>query len=274
VRSAEHHGIGLVLTMFRERATVPDLVGEPVNAWGDPNSRTHAHMRRYVHDLVTRYVGSPAVWGWEFGDAYSSYASLPNAEEHRPPVHPELGTPEVRTAEDDLTVEAVRTAYVAFAREVRRYDALRFISSGNSSVWKYAWHNWVEGTWTTDTPAQTAMMLRGDNPNPMDVMSIHSYGSNIVVGEPDAAGIHVAVDLAHDTGKPLFLGAFGVPDGPAVKQELAGVLRTVEDAGVDLAALWVYDYRGESEWNVTATNARSWQLDVIAAANARVQQGG
>lgn len=274
VQSAERHGIGLVLTFFWHRATVPDLVGESVSAWGDPTSRTHAHMRRFVGDVVGRYVGSPAVWGWEFGDEYSYFASLPNAEEHRPPVVPELGTPEVRTVEDDLTVEAVRTAYVAFAREVRRYDAMRFISSGNSSVRNNAWHNWVEGTWTTDTPEQTAEMMRGDNPNPMDVVSIHSYGSNIAAGMPDAGGVHTAVDISHSTRKPLFLGAFGVPDGSGTTADLAAVLQTVEQSGVDLAALWVYDRADQPEWSVTATNERSWQLDAIAAANARLQQGG
>lgn len=33
------------------------------------------------------------------------------------------------------------------------------------------------------------------------------------------------------------------------------------------AALWVYDYPRQEEWNVTATNARAWQLDAVAQAD-------
>jgi hypothetical protein len=264
VRSAEQHGIGLVLTLFWHPSTVPDLMEEPVNAWGDLTSRTHTEMQRYVHDVVTRYVGSPAVWGWEFGNEYSLWASLPNAEEHRPPVWPVLGTPPERTAEDELTVDAVRTAYAAFAREVRRYDPARFISSGNSIPRESAWHNWVEGTWTTDTTSQTAEMLLGDNPDPLDVVSVHAY-------DGDVDRVPDAVRVAHDIGKPLFLGEFGVLDGPYAREELAAVLQTIEEAGVDLAALWVYDHANQPDWSVTATNARCWQLLAVAAAHARLQ---
>ena len=93
VRSAERHHIGLIPSLFWNEPTVPDLVGEPVKAWGDPASKTRKYMRDYVRDVVGRYRRSPAIWGWEFGNEFSLSADLPNAAEHLPSIVPALGTP-------------------------------------------------------------------------------------------------------------------------------------------------------------------------------------
>ena len=120
VRAAERHHIGLIPSLFWNVATVPDLVGEPVSAWGDPRSKTQAYMRAYVKDLVTRCRRSPALWGWEFGNEFNLGADLPNAAEHRPPIVPGLGTPARRSEKDEWSYETIRTAFAAFARTVRR----------------------------------------------------------------------------------------------------------------------------------------------------------
>ena len=146
-----------MLSLFWNVATVPDLMGEPVRAWGDPTSRTRAHMRRYVRDVVERYRGSSSVWGWELGNEWSLAVRRPGEPEHRPDVAPDLGTPAERTAADDLTVDDVRSAFAAFRREVRRHDRTRIISSGNSIPRDNVWHDGIEG----------------------DVVSIHTYGADI-----------------------------------------------------------------------------------------------
>ena len=46
----------------------------------------------------------------------------------------------------------------------------------------------------------------------------------------------------------------------------------IEDAQVPLAALWVFDYKGQPQWSVRADNARSYQLKAIAEANRRIQR--
>ena len=86
VKSAGQNGIGLIPSLFWHMSTVPDLVGEPCNRWGETNSRTMAFMRDYTREVVTRYARSSAIWGWEFGNEYNLPADLPNAPEHRPPV--------------------------------------------------------------------------------------------------------------------------------------------------------------------------------------------
>jgi len=282
VRAAEEHGVGLIPSLFWYSATVPDLVGEPREAWGNPQSKTHVFMRRYVREVVTRYKGSPAIWGWEFGNEYNLDADLPNAAEHRPKIVPALGTPTTRSARDDLTHDLLAAAFKAFAAEVRTHDPRRIISTGNSLPRPSAWHQWKEKSWTQDTPEQFAERLRLDNPDPVDVVSVHVYG-HAVAGKrfgrelrPDEL-LATTMGVARQAGKPLFVGEFGAwagegRGGKPEREQFAELLGSIERAGVPLAALWVYDFGGQGEsWNVTATNARAYQLQAIAEANRRLR---
>ena len=265
VRSAEKHGIGLIPSLFWNISTVPDLVGEPVSAWGNLQSKTHAYMRDYVRDIVTRYADSPGIWGWEFGNEFNLGANLPNAAEHRPPVWPDLGTATSRSEEDEWTYEIIRTAFAAFADEVRKYDPHRVVSTGDSLPRESGWHNWAAGTWTVDSPDQFALLLGADNPDPVDIISIHAYGG-------DAQRLRDARFVAAALRKPLFVGEFGAP-GPQADSEAAftELLATIEKAEVPLAAVWVYDFGNQDDFCVTAGNDRAYQLEAISAANERIR---
>lgn len=61
VRAAERHRIGLIPSLFWHGPTIPDLVGEPVSAWGDARSRTVEFMRQYTREVVQRFRTSPAL---------------------------------------------------------------------------------------------------------------------------------------------------------------------------------------------------------------------
>jgi len=283
VRAAEQNGIGLIPSLFWHSATVPDIVGEPRGEWGNPQSKTHAFMRQYVREVVTRYRSSPAIWGWEFGNEYSLDADLPNAAEHRPKIVPDRGTPEARSERDDLTHDALAVALAAFAQEVRKHDRRRIISSGNSLPRPSAWHQWKEKTWAQDSEEQFAERLRLDNPDPVNTLSVHVYepkekrfGRETPVEEL----LRLSVDIAVRAKKPLFIGEFGAPTvGPeaekGAKERLAALIAAIEKTGVPLAALWVYDFAGQAkDWSVTSRNARSWQLAAIAEANQRLRPRG
>jgi hypothetical protein len=258
--------VGLIPSLFWHVSTVPDLVGEPVNRWGDPRSKTHEYLRRYVRDVVTRYGTSPAIWGWEFGNEYNLAADLPNAASHRPPIVPGLGTPATRSPEDELSFDNVRTALEAFAREVRKCDPQRMIVTGNSIPRGSAWHNWKEKSWTADTPEEFATMLRADNPDAIGTLCVHIYGDAV-------KQIPAAMELSRRWKRPLFVGEFGVcGEGEKSEPEFRALLSAIEKAEVPLAALWVYDFPGQNDtWNVTATNGRAYQLQAIAEANARIR---
>jgi hypothetical protein len=269
VASAEKHGIGLIPSLFWYYACVPDLVGEPMDQWGNPKSKVHEWMREYVREVVTRYRHSPAIWAWEMGNEFGLQASLPNAASHRAPIWPDLETASIRSERDDLTFDMLRVAYTEFGKAVREHDQKRLIFTGDSLPRPAAWRMEKEGSWTPDNERQFRQMLRSLNPDPIDAISIHAYGE-------DAERIAWSVQAAKSIKKPLFIGEFGVPGtGPEVEKEFRRMLRIIEESSVPLAALWVFDLPSQNaDYNITADNARSYQLREVAAANARVQKGG
>ena len=251
-------------------STVPDLVREPVNRWGDTNSRTHEFMVNYTRELVTRYLDSPAIWGWEFGNEYNLPADLPNASDHRPPVVPSLGTPAARSKDDDLTQEMVRTALRAFAQEVRRLDDHRIIISGNAFPRVSAWHQAAEKSWGHDTPEQFAQVLGADNPSPINTLCVRAYDLATDLGR-----LPQAMAIATSLQKPLFVGEFGVPGvtTETSRNNFTTILQSLETNQVPLAALWVFDFQGQADdWNVSLTNGRAWQLLEIQRANERIRK--
>lgn len=285
VKAAEEAGLGLIPSLFWWSACIPDLVGEPRNAWGNPDSKTQAFMRRYVEDVVTRYVDSPAVWAWEFGNEYSLQADLPNAEEHRPWIQPRLGTRASRSKDDDLTHDDIVTAVRDFAKTVGKYDAKRPITTGHSLPRPSAHHQRVELSWKHDTPEQFAANLLEVTPDPLDMVSVHVYPfekkgrfgrKNISYGEV----LELCVKTARGAGKALFVGEFGAPDteedgGPEkARAECEEILAAILDSGAPLAALWNYDLPSQEKFiNITPTNHRSYLLDELERANGALAAG-
>jgi len=284
VASAEDQGIGLVPSLFWSNFAVPDLVGEPVSAWGDPNSDTIAFMLEYTETIVSRYVNSPAIWAWEFGNERSLDVDLPNADQFRPPVNVSLGTPASRDASDELTSAMVIVAFDEFAAKVRELDAARPITTGNSLPRNFAediraGNEWQELDSELDFQQNVALM----NPDPMDMASVHVYpyetgeerfspGNLPTIGDL----VEASMEAARLQDKALFLGEFGANDGPEGAESAAAFhddfFQAIVDHKVDLSAVWVYDRIVSQDsntlgWNITPNNSRSYVLDLIQAAN-------
>jgi hypothetical protein len=268
VRSAEKHGIGLIPSLFWNTCTIPDLAGEPLDQWGNPDSKTMQLMRTYVKDIVTRYRNSPAIWGWEFGNEYNLSADLPNASEVRPPVKKELGNPSTRSARDDMTHDMTRVAFAEFATEVRKYDPYRIIESGNSEPRPSAWHQRKEHSWTLDTSDQWSQMIIEDAPDPLNMVSIHAYVKD------DFDRLPIVVAAAKRIHNPVFIGEFGVkgPASAASQKEFSDMVSTIEKSKVQLAALWVFDHGKDDAYTVTGANDRAYQLKAISEANSRIRE--
>ncbi len=64
VKTAEKNNMGLIPSFFWYYACVPDIVGEPMDQLGNPNSKTIAFIKQYTKEVVERYKDSPAIWGW------------------------------------------------------------------------------------------------------------------------------------------------------------------------------------------------------------------
>jgi len=259
VRSAEKYNIGLVPSLFWNFSCVPDLVGEPMDQWGNPGSKTLNWMREYVRAVVTRYRNSRAIWAWEFGNEFNLAASLPNAKEHRPWIHTTLGTPSSRSNRDDLTFSMVRIATGEFAKAVRIYDSRRLIVSGDSSPRLSAWHNEHENGWVKDTKEQFQDIIEKGNPDPITGISMHVY-------EDDDQRLEWAVEVSKRMNKPLFVGEFGAEGtSPEQSAKFHRLLKAIIDYQIPLAAVWVFDLSSQPDYTILPGTPRSYQLEEIGA---------
>ncbi|MEI7728729.1 MAG: cellulase family glycosylhydrolase [Verrucomicrobiota bacterium] len=285
VRAAERHNIGLIPSLFWFHACVPDLVGEPIDQWGNPNSKTHAFMRQYTHEVVSRYRTSPAIWAWEMGNEFNSDTDLPNALEYlpahnRPAVSPRDGTPASRTARDYPTHTDLGVAFREFGKAVRQDDPHRLIESGSDFPRTNAWHFYKEHKFGIgDNPEQREFMLGLCAPDPMDLISVHCY--NDLLGKSGQRRnamerLDAIVADSRKLGKPLFVGEFQfpsdfAPDSPEARTHFTAFLAKLDRLQVPLAAVWVFDLSAqESSRNVTATNRRAWQLKLLRDHNEKL----
>ncbi len=284
VKAADEKGIGLVPSLFWYMACIPDLVDESCGQWGNPDSKTIAFMRTYTAEVVQRYKDSPAIWAWELGNEYSLAADLPNAADHRPPVHPTLGTRTARSAADDMTHDMIAAACREFAKEVRMYDKLRPITTGHSLPRASAHHQRIEKSWTADTKEEFQANLIDVTPDPMDLVSVHVYPFD----EKSRFGrektsyeevLSLCMQSAAKAGKALFVGEFGASDnekdaGPEdARRNNAEMIAAIEKTRVPLAALWVFDLADQDSFiNVTPANQRAYLLDELAKANQRIRE--
>ncbi len=85
-----------------------------------------------------------------------------------------------------------------------------------------------------------------------------------LVGEP--------MELARKLNKPIFIGEFGAPgETPEAATTCRRLMEAIIDHDIPLAALWVFDYPRQQDFNVTVDNARAWQLELITEANRRLR---
>jgi len=284
VRSAERHGIGLIPSLFWWSGAVSDIVDEPRSALGESDSETAAFIRRYTRELVMRYRDSPAIWAWEFGNEYNLEMDLPNAAEHRPHVIAQKGTRTTRSEADDLTSDMILTATRIFADAVRAVDSRRPVITGHSLPRPSASHQRSEGSWTRDTPSEFQQELLRTHPAPFDVISVHMYPTELPnrFDADDTTYEHVleqVVDAARRSRNAVFVGEFGAPRGTDqgdmewTRAENLKLLRAIEESGVAIAAIWVFDFDAqEPTWNISPDNDRAYLLDALSEANARLSK--
>jgi hypothetical protein len=273
VRTAEKAGIGLIPSLFWT-LTLCETVNEPRDQWGNPQSKTLALMRQYVSDVAGRYKDSPALWAWEFGNEMNLSADLPNAAQFRP---------KNGTERDDVTSAHLVTMLSEFAKAVRAIDQTRPIISGNSHARASSWNNTASRSWKSDTQAQAREIILRDNPAPLDTLGVHIYGSDAPSGKELGAWVTGRLHyltwlrgLADEAKRPVFVGEFGVSareDGVSVRCVFEAQLQELEQAGIDLAAFWVFDLPSQKkDWDVTFDNDRAFMIGLTAEANRRWAQ--
>ena len=280
VADAEELDLGLIPSFFWFYSTVPDLVGEPLDQWGNPQSKTHAFMRQYTAEVVSRYRDSPAIWGWEFGNEYLHEADLPQPEMGRGWTNPEFGTPAVRTARDKMYRKNVWVAYQAFADAIRAIDPSRPIFSGDVMPRPASFHNWTESTWENDSLEEWRLIFLKDN-EAMSGLSTHLYyyskeeesQDSGLMGFGPEEQVPFMMEISRESGKPLFVGEFGpAPKDKTLEEERRQfelLLDLMVKNEVPLSALWNFDFEhiDQGHFNITENNHRAYMLDALREAN-------
>lgn len=285
VAEAEKQDIGLIPSLFWYVACVPDIVGEPMDQVGNPDSKTIDFIRTYTQEIVTRYRNSPAIWAWEFGNEHMLQADIipdvNNPDFGRAQIVQKFGTPTQRSDRDRFKRTAIQTSYRIFADEVRKLDPRRMICSGDATPPENSYHRHFLKNWGTDTQQQWTQMLINDNSGGIDSISIHIYPLHDKSYFPEKSSLKELIVLCNDTakkeGKPLFIGEFGASKELGAKKEKAyffEFLNIIEQQHIPLSAVWVYDFQNQDkDWNITADNDRAYMLEAIKEANTRISAG-
>ncbi len=286
VADAEEVGLGLIPSLFWFYSTVPDLVGEPLDQLGNPESKTHAFIRQYTTEVVSRYKDSPAIWGWEFGNEYLHEADLPQPEMGRGWTNPEFGTPAVRTAHDKMYRKNVWVAYQTFADTIRAIDPSRPIFSGDVMPRPASFHNWTEATWDIDSPDEWRLIFLKDN-EAMSGLSTHLYyyskqeesQDSGLMGFGPEEQVPFMMEISRESGKPLFVGEFGpAPKDKTLEEERRQfelLLDLMVKNEVPLSALWNFDFEhvDQKHFNITENNHRAYMLGALQEANREIKGG-
>ncbi|RKX42170.1 MAG: hypothetical protein DRP64_10240, partial [Verrucomicrobia bacterium] len=278
VAEAEKQELGLIPSLFWFIGLVPDMVGEHMDAYADPDSKTHRHMKTYIREVVGRYKDSPAIWAWELGNEWMLNADIPNEKDGRVMLAPEEGSPETRDpVKDWVESNNLRVAYQMFADEVRRIDPTRMISYGDALTRKCSYNLLYNDSFDADTREQWMKMFKRDNVG-ADCESVHIYPFQDKTYFPDKAPIEETIRLCNSSGKPLFIGEFGAPVKLGAKEArffYDRLIKVIIDDRVPLSALWVFDFdKQEGKWNVTHDNDRAYMLDAIIEVNKQFKELG
>lgn len=311
VAAAEAAGIGLIPSLFWRHATIPDLMAytsagkrDTISEWGQKGSNTRAFIRDYTAIFVDRYSRSPAIWGWEMGNEFESFADLyPRATF----IRRADGGPSAYTAKPDpssangatdvISLADLAVASAEWCSVVAEHDPHGRIKSGGNSVsLPTRFNQFSKLSAGLDTYAQWMTGAPGgvpwpeyENPRCYDVLSAHSYqearrpfwywnDQTYAKATPESL-IGVLKGIAERFGRPLFLGEWGAirgqptitSDGAAEAAQFTTTLAAIVRARVPLSALWNYGFEangsGLDAWNVDVGTARQYQLEALAGAN-------
>src|SRR5215471_11765526 len=251
VQAAEESNVGLIADLFWSSSAVPDLVGEPRDQWGNSQSRTRQFMRTYIREVVSRYVNSPAIWGWEFSNECNLSLDNPDAWRDLHPTNPRLGMTRSRGPDDALTTEIFTSALSDFARTVREIDAHRILLTGNNIPRFSAYHLLTERRNGADNAEQFATMLLRQNPGPFNPICIHTSPISPMphfAKRPVSYNelIQTCAGAARSASKSLYIEEF-VTCPPktecsiAIRREnVSQVLAAIQANNVSLASVWTY----------------------------------
>jgi rhamnogalacturonan endolyase len=287
VATAEAANVGLIPSLFWRTSTIPELMGEYRDAWGDPSSLTRQFMTNYVHEVVGRYMDSPAIWGWEFANEMNLGCDLPNWDDPSFwDVIPHLGVvgpaTDYTSESNRMTYAIAESAFNAFSAEVRKLDTHRFITTGNSNPRVRSWNNRMNDSWTIDSYAEAKEAFGWMQPASMDMASVHIYPNGAELEYAEASGTANVLlryrEFCDDQNQALFVGecsSFWGQEGDLDLQRASedALMDDLIASGADLIAPWVFDYTYDrtTVGLIREDNDYTWVLDKVREYDAKMR---
>ena len=250
----DHH-LKLVPSIFFNGDMWADLCNEPKQSILDPNSKTFKAMHKYAQEIVSRYKDDPNVLQWEIGNEYFLASDLPIASASTPEeAISSLGLKPKRGPEDGMTFEMLRKFYIEMTTFIKSIDPNHMVTSGDAGPRTESWElkvSYPNTRWRKDTLREYLSNLLGSQPDPLDTISIHYYGSltqfdpaYCIAGLTWLEQLRAMVRAIHAANTPVFIGEFGntkptLTEDKESKHPLAA-LDLVEQEGVSLTCIWAW----------------------------------
>ncbi|MBC7288005.1 MAG: cellulase family glycosylhydrolase, partial [Armatimonadetes bacterium] len=288
----DHYGLKVVATLAWHIGAWADLAHESLeDLYTDPASASRALLNRWVTDVVSRYKDRETILFWELTNEANLGADLR-------PQHPEDGVlgpklerpaphivrgPVVRDGRNNYSSDELAALVRELARLIKRIDKNHLVSTGFSAPRPAAWHLWLGSLrrwdrmdWTRDSPEEQAYYLWMTHPDPIDLVSLHTYEADF------ETVLHLKL-AAEKIGKPVYLGEAGVSaapfegavyDHPGARQALQLMVNAWLDMKLPLILLWTWDEYG-SPVHEPVLRPDKWPevLPLLAELNRRASAG-
>jgi len=214
VHAAEKNNLGLIMSLFWNHGSYNNFFNEESSAYSDPWSQSSRQIKKYIKEIMDRYIDSSSIWGWELGNEWNT----------------------------DLPEDIVNACAKMFSVEIRKYDPNRMISNGNND-----WRNPGMCRCFIDSPTCSVNFNRfnAERASLIDVKSTHNYRNEI--GEiPDELSGYGYLGLSKYFRTPLFVGEFGSYNPPSEdllknRDDLFFSLGILQNSNVPLSAVWGYE---------------------------------
>ncbi len=243
-------------------------MGESGRAILDPQSKTHQWVQQYVRQFVTRYKDDPTILMWELVNEGMLNADIEMAGRPLLPkgVYPP-GTSSVRetgTLEDSLRWHDYHQLYRDQTAFIKSLDPQHLVTSGDAGVRPECTsrrETFPDFRFRTDTWREWLANNLASQPDPLDVLSFHTYGNTTPEtsdvpwkGMSTIDQMQRVVRCVQAADAPVLIGELGKSPTNAsdpTGRWLCEFIDAMETENVSLMALWVWHFPHQPDMNMT-----------------------
>jgi hypothetical protein len=253
------HHVRLIPSIFFHIYLWPLICGEDFQAIADPKSKTYRAMHGYATELVSRYKHDTNILAWELSNEVFLAADVNMAGRDAPGSGAMLSpTAKAKlTMSDSLTTAMILNFYRDMTTFIQKIDPNHLVTSGDADPRTTSVslrENFPTAVWTQDTLRQNLASLLTSQPEPLDLVSLHHYGSLTEHDERENMGaansleaLRCRIRCIHAARSPVFVGELGNTK-PTLRDDreaeyIRAAIDMIETEGASLTAIWAWYLR-------------------------------